>query len=59
MAADDLVKVKTFLTRADQAEANARVRGRVLGDARSALTVVVMQTLDPRWLLEIEAIAAA
>ena len=59
MAADDLVKVTTFLTRADQAEANARVRGRVLGDARPALTVVVVQTLDPRWLLEIEAIAAA
>ena len=59
MAAGDLVKVTTFLTHPDQAEANARVRERALGDARPALTVVVVRTLDPRWLLEIEAIAAA
>jgi enamine deaminase RidA (YjgF/YER057c/UK114 family) len=53
-----LVKVTTFLTDRDQAEANSRIRRAMLGDARPALTVVVAQTLESRWLLEIEAIAA-
>ena len=59
MGAGNLVKVTTFLTHADQAESNSEVRCRMLGDARPALTVVVVATLDPRWLLEIEAVAAA
>lgn len=59
MTVGDLVKVTTFLTDADQAETNSEVRGRFLGDARPALTVVVVTTLESRWLLEIEAIAAA
>ena len=59
MGAENLVKVTTFLTHPDQTEANSRVRRDVLGDARSALTVVVVQTLRSRWLLEIEAVAAA
>ena len=59
MGTGDLVKVTTFLTHPDQAEANSEIRRRVLGDARPALTVVVVRTLDTRWLLEIEAVAAA
>ena len=59
MGARNLVKVTTFLTHTDQAEANSEVRRRMLGDAHPALTVVVVATLDPRWLLEIEAVAAA
>ena len=54
----NLVKVTTYLTRQDQADANGRIRREVLGDHRPALTVVVVQTLEPQWLLEIEAIAA-
>jgi enamine deaminase RidA (YjgF/YER057c/UK114 family) len=54
-----LVKVTTCLTRRDQAGVNSRIRQEVLGDARPALTVVVVQTLESPWLLEIEAIAAA
>ena len=53
-----LVKVTTYLTDRDQAEANGEIRRRVLGDAQPALTVVVAQTLESPWLLEIEAIAA-
>lgn len=56
---DNLVKVTTFLTDRKQAEANGRIRREVLGDRRPALTVVVAQTLESPWLLEIEAIAAA
>ena len=54
----DLVKVTTWLTDRSQAESNARIRRAHLGDARPALTVVVAQTLESPWLLEIEAIAA-
>ncbi len=38
---------------------NGEVRRRWLGEARPALTVVIVQTIDSRWLLEIEAVAAA
>jgi enamine deaminase RidA (YjgF/YER057c/UK114 family) len=54
----DLVKVTTWLTDRSQADANGRIRRAHLGDARPALTVVVAQTLESPWLLEIEAIAA-
>jgi 2-iminobutanoate/2-iminopropanoate deaminase len=57
MTADNLVKVTTYLTDRSQAEANGRIRREVLGSRRPALRVVVAQTLDPRWLLEIEAVA--
>lgn len=59
MGASDLVKVTTFLTHPDQARVNSEIRRRILGDARPALTVMVAQTLDSRWLLEIEAVATA
>ncbi len=59
MGPANLVKVTTFLTHADQAEANSRIRRRMIGDARPALTVMIARTLQPEWLLEIEAVAAA
>lgn len=54
----NLVKVTTYLTSQDQADANGRIRREVLGGVRPALTVVVVQTLESQWLIEIEAIAA-
>ncbi len=54
----DLVKVTTFLADRAFAEANGRIRRRVLGNHRPALTVVIAGLFDPAWLLEIEAIAA-
>jgi 2-iminobutanoate/2-iminopropanoate deaminase len=54
----DLVKVTTWLTDRSQADANGRIRRAHLDGARPALTVVVAQTLESPWLLEIEAIAA-
>ena len=59
MAITDVVKVTTFLTAPEQADLNGAIRRKHLGDHAPALTVIVAQTLDPRWLLEIEAIAAA
>ena len=58
MGVENLVKVTTYLTRQDQAESNGRIRREVLGSHRPALTVVVLQTLESQWLVEIEAIAA-
>ncbi|MFI0487081.1 RidA family protein [Actinomadura sp. 9N215] len=53
-----LVKVTTFLTDKRQAAANRAIRTRFLGDARPASTVMIAETLDSEWLLEIEAVAA-
>ena len=55
----NLVKVTTFLADRELANENGRIRREILGDKRPALTVMVAQTLEAPWLLEIEAIAAA
>jgi 2-iminobutanoate/2-iminopropanoate deaminase len=57
MSLDNLVKVTTFLTDRSQVPANRKVRSEILGERRVALTVMVATTLEPNWLLEIEAIA--
>lgn len=53
-----LVKVTTFLTDLDQVVANRAVRRKMLGRHEPALTVMIAETVDSKWLLEIEAIAA-
>ena len=58
MTIENVVKINTYLTNQGQAEINRTVRNRFLGSHRPALTVIVVQTLDTRWLLEIEAVAA-
>lgn len=57
MGIENLVKITTFLTHADQIEMNGAIRRRRLGDHCPALTIIIAQTLDSAWLLEIEAIA--
>ena len=59
MTVRNLVKVTTFLTHADQVEMNGAIRREILGDHTPALTVIIAQTLQSNWMLEIEAIAAA
>ena len=59
MGITNLVKVTTFLSSREHAGVNGAVRRDVLGDHTPALTVIVAGIYDPRWLLEIEAIAAA
>ncbi|OKO73736.1 RidA family protein [Bradyrhizobium sp. NAS96.2] len=56
---EHLVKVTTFLTRRDQVVPNRTIRRKMLGEHQPALTVVIAETVDSKWLLEIEAIAAA
>lgn len=59
MSVENLVKVTTFLTDRQHAAANREIRQRHLKDHKLALTVIIAQTLDSQWLLEIEAIAAS
>jgi len=59
MAVGDLVKITQYLTRAEDIPAYAKVRTRMLGDARPASMMMVVAALPrPEFLLEIEAVAA-
>jgi 2-iminobutanoate/2-iminopropanoate deaminase len=53
-----IVKVNTYLTRREDADSNSVIRQEILGPHQPALTVLVVGTLDPRWLLELEVVAA-
>lgn len=55
----NIVKVNTYLTDRNHVEKNGEIRRKYLGMLCPALTVVIVQTLDPKWLLEIEAIAVS
>jgi 2-iminobutanoate/2-iminopropanoate deaminase len=53
-----LLKVTTFLTDRTQVVTNRTIRRKMIGEHQPALTVVIAGTVDSKWLLEIEAIAA-
>ena len=55
----NLVSLRTYLADPRYDEANAQMRAKQLGSHRVASTVVCCQLLQPRWKLEIEAVAAA
>jgi 2-iminobutanoate/2-iminopropanoate deaminase len=59
MSVDDVVQVRSYLTDASYAEANAAARVAALGGRRVATTSIVVTTLDPGWLVEIDVLAAA
>jgi enamine deaminase RidA (YjgF/YER057c/UK114 family) len=54
----DLVSLRTYLAGPEYDEANVRLRIKYLGDHQPSSTVVCCQLLDPRWKLEVEAMAA-
>jgi 2-iminobutanoate/2-iminopropanoate deaminase len=59
MSVHDLVKITQYLTRPEDIPAYAKVRARMLGDARPASMLLVVAALPrPDFLLEIEAVAA-
>jgi enamine deaminase RidA (YjgF/YER057c/UK114 family) len=53
-----LVKITTFLTDRSQVVANRAIRRQMLAGNEPASTVMIAETVDGKWLLEIEAIAA-
>ncbi len=54
----NIVSLRFFLASPEFDEANMRLRNKYLGDHCAALTVVCAQLLDPKWKIEIEAMAA-
>jgi 2-iminobutanoate/2-iminopropanoate deaminase len=58
LGVEHLVKVTTFLTDRSQVVANRAIRHKMLSGNEPALTVMIAETIDGKWLLEIEAIAA-
>jgi enamine deaminase RidA (YjgF/YER057c/UK114 family) len=52
---DDVVRTRIFVTDAAHADDAGRAHGESFARARPALTGIVTQLLDPRWLVEIEA----
>jgi 2-iminobutanoate/2-iminopropanoate deaminase len=54
----NLVSVRTYLADPADDEANVRMRVKFLGTHEPTLTVVCCRLLDPRWKLEVEAMAA-
>jgi 2-iminobutanoate/2-iminopropanoate deaminase len=58
MGFKNLVSLRTYLADPEYDEANVRMRGKYLGDHETSPTVVCCRLLDPKWKLEIEAMAA-
>jgi enamine deaminase RidA (YjgF/YER057c/UK114 family) len=59
MSYKDLVKVQTFVTRPENMPKTSAARARILGGHRPTATLLCVTALaDPRYLVEIEAIAA-
>lgn len=59
MEIHNLVSLRTYLADPQYDEANVQMRVRFLGNHQPASTVICCQLLDPKWKLEIEAVAAA
>jgi enamine deaminase RidA (YjgF/YER057c/UK114 family) len=51
----DVVRTRIYLTRAEDFEAVGSAHSEIFGDVRPATTGVVVELLDQRWLVEIEA----
>jgi enamine deaminase RidA (YjgF/YER057c/UK114 family) len=58
LTVDHVVRVTSYLRDAAYAEANATARVAALNGRRVPTTAIVVETLEPDWLVEIEVIAA-
>lgn len=54
----NIISLRTYLADPSYDEANVRLRIKYLGANKPALTVICCQLLDPKWKLEVEAMAA-
>lgn len=59
MTVDNIVRVTSYLRDAAYAGPNAVARVAALGGRTVPTTAIVAQTLDEKWLVEVEVIAAA
>ncbi|KOX25527.1 endoribonuclease L-PSP [Saccharothrix sp. NRRL B-16348] len=58
MTVDNVVRLTSYLRDVDYAQANAAARTRALGGRVIPTTAIVVQTLSPEWLVELEIVAA-
>jgi len=58
MTVENLVSLRFYLADPQYDEANVRVLAKYLGTHAPSRTVICCQLLDPRWKLEVEAMAA-
>jgi 2-iminobutanoate/2-iminopropanoate deaminase len=58
MTVDNIVRLTSYLRDASYVEANQNARLAAQGGRRIPTTAIVVQTLMPEWLVEIEIIAA-
>lgn len=59
MTYENIVSLRTYLSSPEYDEPNVKLRMKYLEDNQPASTVICCQLLDPKWKLEIEAVAAA
>lgn len=52
---EEVVRTRMYVTKAEDIEAVGRAHSEAFGAARPATSGLVVQLLDPRWLVEIEA----
>lgn len=55
----NIVSLRIYLSSPEYDEPNVKLRMKYLGDHQPSLTVICCQLLEPKWKLEIEAVAAA
>ena len=58
MKYENIVSLRTYLASPEFDEPNIAIRKEHLGDNEPASTVICCQLLEPKWKLEIEAVAA-
>jgi 2-iminobutanoate/2-iminopropanoate deaminase len=58
MEYSDIVSLRTYLADPKYDKANVQARVKYLGDHKAASTVICCKLLDPKWKLEVEAMAA-
>ena len=59
MTYDNIISLRTYLSSPEYDEPNVQLRVKYLGNNQPASTVICCQLLEPKWKLEIEAVAAA
>jgi len=59
MTTANIARVTSYLTKSSYAEKNQNARLAALGENKVPTTAIVVQTLSPEWLVEIEIIAVA
>jgi 2-iminobutanoate/2-iminopropanoate deaminase len=58
MGYENVVSIRTYLADPSYDEANVQLRMKYMGDNKPASTVICCQLLEPKWKLEVEAMAA-